>query len=121
MSKATVPRGSICRFCTKPRETMSRCRSGSWTTRKASRTSWSRVLTAMVGLFEFLVDQSDLPVILAYAAARYLGRGSLRAGVLVWLRVGGACARGVLVWLRVGGACGPPPPVVAPLAGSLRT
>ena len=37
------------------------------------------------------------------------------------LRVGGACELRVSCVIRVGGACGPPPPVVAPLASSLRT
>src|SRR5579859_2469198 len=36
------------------------------------------------------------------------------------VRVGGACEVVRCERVRVGGACGPPPPVAAPLAGSLR-
>src|SRR5207249_12286596 len=47
MLNATAPFAAMFMFWTKPSDTMSRCRSGSFTTRSASRTSWSRVLTAM--------------------------------------------------------------------------
>src|SRR5215813_12872840 len=40
--------------------------------------------------------------------------------LLIRLRVGGASVRSLPRPIRVGGACGPPPPVAAPFASSLR-